>query len=83
MIDGVIFDIDGTIVDSVDLHIKAWKAAFEKYGKKISYFEMCSQIGKGGDQLMPVFLPKKNWMNSVKNWTNIGLRFLRTTTYRT
>jgi len=56
MVDAVIFDIDGTIIDSVDLHTKAWKAAFEKYGKKISYFEIRSQIGKGGDQLMPVFL---------------------------
>ena len=56
MVDAVIFDIDGTIIDSVDLHTKASKAAFEKYGKKISYFEIRSQIGKGGDQLMPVFL---------------------------
>jgi beta-phosphoglucomutase-like phosphatase (HAD superfamily) len=37
MIEAVIFDIDGTIVDSVDLHAKAWQRAFEKFGKKISY----------------------------------------------
>jgi beta-phosphoglucomutase-like phosphatase (HAD superfamily) len=34
MIEAVIFDIDGTIVDSVDLHAKAWQVAFEKFGKK-------------------------------------------------
>ena len=33
MIEAVIFDIDGTIVDSVGLHAKAWQGAFEKFGK--------------------------------------------------
>jgi beta-phosphoglucomutase-like phosphatase (HAD superfamily) len=59
MIEAVIFDIDGTIVDSVDLHTKAWQAAFEKYGKKSSFSEIRQQIGKGADQLMPVFLSKQ------------------------
>jgi HAD superfamily hydrolase (TIGR01549 family) len=59
MVDVVIFDMDGTIIDSVDLHARAWEAAFANYGKKISYSEIRGQIGKGGDQLMPVFLSKK------------------------
>jgi len=55
MITAVIFDIDGTLVDSVDLHATAWAAAFEKYGKKIDVHDVRRQIGKGGDQLLPVF----------------------------
>jgi HAD superfamily hydrolase (TIGR01549 family) len=51
----VIFDIDGTLVDSVDLHAEAWAATFEKYGKQIDVKAVRRQIGKGGDQLMPVF----------------------------
>jgi HAD superfamily hydrolase (TIGR01509 family) len=58
MIDAVIFDVDGTIIDSIDEHTKAWQAAFQKYGKPISYNEIRGQIGKGADQLMPVFLSK-------------------------
>ena len=58
MIEAVIFDIDGTIIDSVDGHTKAWQAAFQKYGKPLSYDKIRGQIGKGGDQLMPVFLSK-------------------------
>jgi HAD superfamily hydrolase (TIGR01509 family) len=54
---GVIFDIDGTLVDSVDLHAQCWQAAFEHFGYKIPFDAIRSQIGKGGDQLMPVFLP--------------------------
>jgi HAD superfamily hydrolase (TIGR01509 family) len=52
----VIFDVDGTLVDSVDLHAKAWQDAFRDYGHEIPFNDIRSQIGKGGDQLMPVFL---------------------------
>jgi HAD superfamily hydrolase (TIGR01549 family) len=56
MLQAIIFDIDGTIVDSVDLHAKAWQEAFAHFGYQIGYDEIRSQIGKGGDQLLPVFL---------------------------
>ena len=52
----VIFDIDGTLVDSVDLHAQAWQEAFRHFGHAIDYEAIRGQIGKGGDQLMPVFL---------------------------
>jgi HAD superfamily hydrolase (TIGR01549 family) len=52
----VIFDVDGTLVDSVDLHARAWQEAFEHFGKRFDYERVRYQIGKGGDQLMPVFL---------------------------
>jgi len=58
-INAVILDIDGTLVDSVDLHAKAWQAALERFGKKAVFGEVRRQIGKGGDQLMPVFLSRK------------------------
>ena len=56
MIKAIIFDVDGTLVDSVDLHAQAWQAAFREFGHDIAFDEIRGQIGKGGDQLMPVFL---------------------------
>lgn len=53
----VIFDVDGTLVDSVDQHAKAWRKAFQAFGHEFDFQAIRSQIGKGGDQLMPVFLP--------------------------
>jgi HAD superfamily hydrolase (TIGR01549 family) len=58
MIKAVIFDIDGTLVDSVDLHARAWQETFKHFGKEIPYEKVRHQIGKGGDQLMPVFFSK-------------------------
>jgi beta-phosphoglucomutase-like phosphatase (HAD superfamily) len=59
LIKAVIFDVDGTLVDSVDLHAQAWKEAFAHFGHDIALAAVRSQIGKGGDQLMPVFLSKE------------------------
>lgn len=59
MIKAVIFDIDGTLIDSVDLHAQAWKEAFKQYGKDIPYEQVRHQIGKGSDQLLPVFFSQE------------------------
>jgi HAD superfamily hydrolase (TIGR01509 family) len=52
-----LFDIDGTLIDSVDLHARAWQETLAHFGFTVPYEEVRAQIGKGGDQLMPVFVP--------------------------
>ena len=52
----VIFDVDGTLVDTVDMHADAWQRALSEFGKEVPFADVRAQIGKGGDQLMPVFL---------------------------
>ena len=59
MLKAVIFDVDGTLVDSVDLHARAWQEALAHFGKQFDYERVRYQIGKGGDQLMPVFLSER------------------------
>jgi HAD superfamily hydrolase (TIGR01509 family) len=49
-------DIDGTLVDSNALHAEAWRRAFEHFGIQIGLDEAWRQIGKGGDNLIPVFV---------------------------
>ena len=58
MPNAVIFDVDGTLIDSVDLHARAWQDAFREFGHEIAAEKLRGQIGKGGDELLPVFLPK-------------------------
>ncbi|NVI98666.1 HAD family hydrolase [Myxococcus sp. AM009] len=55
MVENVIFDVDGTLVDSVDEHAEAWRRAFLHFGRDIPFAHVRSQIGKGADQLIPVF----------------------------
>jgi beta-phosphoglucomutase-like phosphatase (HAD superfamily) len=59
MLTGVIFDVDGTLVDSVDLHATAWRDAFKRFGRDVAFEEVRRQIGKGADQLLPVFFTKE------------------------
>src|SRR6201991_2896413 len=51
-----IFDLDGTLLDSVDLHAIAWHEAMAKFGHDVSFEQARGQIGKGGDKLIPVFM---------------------------
>jgi HAD superfamily hydrolase (TIGR01549 family) len=55
MVQNVIFDVDGTLVDSVDEHAEAWRRAFLEFGRDLPFAHVRSQIGKGADQLIPVF----------------------------
>ena len=50
---GIIFDVDGTLVDSNDLHADCWVEAFAHFGKRVDRDVMRGQIGKGGDLLVP------------------------------
>ena len=51
-----IFDIDGTLVDSNELHVDSWDRAFQRFGKQFSREQLRAQIGKGTDQYLPEFL---------------------------
>ena len=51
-----IFDIDGTLVDSNELHVDSWDRAFRRFGKHFSREQLRAQIGKGSDQYLPEFL---------------------------
>lgn len=56
-IKAVLFDIDGTLVDSNDLHVLAWQEAFARIGAVFDRQVVHDQIGKGADMLVPALLP--------------------------
>lgn len=52
MIKAIIFDLDGTLVDSVDYHAQAWVKAFQEYGYDFSFDRLRQQIGKGSEYII-------------------------------
>lgn len=55
-IKAVFFDIDGTLVDSNEFHVKAWKQAFAEQSFPVQEQDIRQQIGKGGDMLIPALV---------------------------
>ena len=49
----VLFDVDGTLVDSNDAHAAAWVKAFSEHGVTVDPIRVRRSIGMGGDKLMP------------------------------
>lgn len=56
MIKAALFDIDGTLVDSNGLHVRAWAEVFEARGLHVSDEAIHAQIGKGADLLVPALV---------------------------
>jgi HAD superfamily hydrolase (TIGR01509 family) len=52
----VIFDVDGTLLDTNCAHINAWHRALLKLGFEVTLERIAPEIGKGGDKLVPAIL---------------------------
>ncbi len=52
-VSAILFDVDGTLVDSNDSHARAWGDAFAEYGVQVDFAHVRRCIGMGGDKLMP------------------------------
>lgn len=48
----VLFDVDGTLVDSTYHHAIAWQRAFDAVGKPIPLWRIHRSVGMGGDKLV-------------------------------
>jgi phosphoglycolate phosphatase-like HAD superfamily hydrolase len=57
---GMIFDIDGTLVDTNSTHVEAWRRAFNDLGFDVPTERIEVEIGKGGDLLVPSILGQAN-----------------------
>ncbi|MDX2214796.1 MAG: HAD family hydrolase [Oculatellaceae cyanobacterium bins.114] len=57
---GLLLDVDGTLVLSNDAHAQAWVEAFAKYGYDIDFDTVRSMIGMGGDRIIPQLVPGLN-----------------------
>jgi HAD superfamily hydrolase (TIGR01509 family) len=61
VLQAVIFDVNGTLIDSNDLHAAAWQRAFRHFGYEMPYEQLRSQVGKGSDNYIPHFLSPEDY----------------------
>jgi phosphoglycolate phosphatase-like HAD superfamily hydrolase len=54
--DVVLFDVDGTLVDSTYHHAVAWHRAFTREGMQVPMWRVHRTVGMGGDKLVGVVL---------------------------
>ncbi|WP_042938274.1 HAD family hydrolase [Rhodococcus sp. AW25M09] len=52
VVDAVLFDIDGTLVDSNFVHVSAWSRAFREAGRQVSAWRIHRCIGMDGSKLL-------------------------------
>ena len=54
---GILFDVDGTLIDSSYFHAMAWWQAFRREGLDIEMSAIHRRVGMGGDRLIQSLLP--------------------------
>ncbi|MEH1906922.1 HAD family hydrolase [Nostoc sp.] len=59
-LEGVILDVDGTLVLSNDAHANTWVEAFAAYDLEVTFETIKPLMGMGGDQLIPKVVPELN-----------------------
>jgi HAD superfamily hydrolase (TIGR01509 family) len=52
----ILFDLDGTLIDTNELHVESWSKAFESHGYRVGRGRIADEIGKGGDLLVEAVL---------------------------
>ena len=57
MTKAVLFDVDGTLIDSNDAHARAWVAALAEAGHPVPFERVRPLIGMGGDRVLPALVP--------------------------
>ncbi len=57
MVQGMLIDVDGTLVLSNDAHARSWVQAFATCGLEVPYERVRPLIGMGADKLIPTLMP--------------------------
>lgn len=56
----MLFDMDGTLIDTLDLHITSFKAILEKYGAEVTKEELASLMGRTPQDILAIYLKNKS-----------------------
>jgi len=63
---GVLFDVDGTLIDSSYIHTLCWWQAFRQAGYDVPMASIHRSVGMGGDRLISHLLPDDRTDEAMK-----------------
>ena len=76
MYQGVILDVDGTLVDSNDAHAHGFVEAFREFGHDIAFERVRPLIGMGSDKLIPQLIGRYDEALAERKKAIFKARFL-------
>jgi beta-phosphoglucomutase len=56
MIHAVLWDLDGTLVDSEEFHWRSWRDTMRPEGVELTYAQFLASFGQKNDRILPVWL---------------------------
>lgn len=59
MLKGLLFDMDGVLVNNLEVHRQAFAEFFRRYGVERSFDELNRHFGKGNDDIMGELMPRE------------------------
>src|SRR5690242_5032722 len=68
---GFLFDLDGTLVDSVYQHVLAWREALEETGIELAVWRIHRRVGMSGGLLVNALLRETGHEVTAEEITNI------------
>ena len=70
IIKAIIFDMDGTLINSTEIEYQAWRNTFEDYGVALPYNCYIEDLGTKSIELVKMYLkhvPESEWDKAVRN----------------
>ncbi|MDR2885786.1 MAG: HAD family phosphatase [Rikenellaceae bacterium] len=67
MIKGIIFDMDGVLVDNRDIHIEAFRIFSRRHGVTLNEDGFMETFGRGNDEIIPSIWPRELYENKDMN----------------
>jgi HAD superfamily hydrolase (TIGR01509 family) len=58
-LNALLFDLDGTLLDTNEQHARAWQRALDHLGYRVPTPRIMPEIGKGGDRVVPALVGEK------------------------
>ena len=77
-LEALIFDVDGTLVDSNDAHARAFVEAFGEAGHAVAFERVRRLIGEGADKLVPELIGRADEAIAERKKAIFKERFLPT-----